>query len=52
MYYSATRGEVRHGSFDANADAKADARADEEGEAREGINMGEDKELIGGGWRR
>ena len=43
MYYSATRWEVGHGSSDANADAKAYARADEEGEAREGSNVGEEK---------
>ena len=42
-YYAAARGGVGHGRSDADADDDADANADEEGEAREGGDLGEEK---------
>ena len=48
-YYAVARGGVGHGWLDANTDTNMDSDTDEEGEAREGGNLGKEEELIGRG---
>ena len=48
-YYAAARGGggVGRGRLETDTDANADVDANEEGEARDGVEVGEDEELIG-----